>query len=202
MNQKRQPVAEKSNALLTSYNLPPQGVPTEQNNSRLVRTEGWVIHQHELDRPVHDTTHTYPPVSQHNAQWMQGQEKKPTMQPLPTIQESPHSNPHQQPPTSNHLLPSSSQVGPRFEGYVSHPAAAVHVGQENKQFIIQPPDPRSGITTFWFTPTTTNIKLSTSGIRSSQSQVWRVCRSASSRSACQSGNQTFHRPTNILQPSW
>ena len=138
MNQTRQQVAENSSALLTSYNLPPQGGPTEQNNSRLVRTEGWVRRQHEFDRAVHDTTHTYPPVNQHNAQWMQGQEKKPTMQPLPTIQESPNPTPHQQPPT-NHLLPSSSQVGPRFESYVSHPAAAVHVGQENKQFNIQPP---------------------------------------------------------------
>ena len=139
MDQTRQPVAGNSSALLNSNNLLPQGGPMEQNNSRLMRTEGWVIHQHGFDRPVQDTAHAYPPVSQHNAQLMQGQEKKPTMQPLPTIQESPHSGPHQQPPTSNHLLPSSGQVGPRFEGYVNQPATAVHIGQGNKQFITQPP---------------------------------------------------------------
>ena len=138
-----------------------------------MRTEGWIINQHELDRPgtsyekqsyqgdlrsfatpAQDPAHAYLPVSQYNMQLLQGQERKPTLQPLPTIQESPQSSPHQQPPTSNHLPPSSSQVGPRFGEYVNQPATAVHVGQGNKQIITQPtfpsqvglevPGPRSG----------------------------------------------------------
>jgi len=48
----RQPVAGNGSALLNSNNLLPQGGPMDQNNSRLMRTEGWIINQHEFDRPV------------------------------------------------------------------------------------------------------------------------------------------------------
>ena len=84
------------------------------------------MQQHELDRSgtsyedqphqrdprsfitqAQDPAHAYLPVSQYNAQLLQDPERKPTLQLIPTIQESPQFSPQQQPPISNHLPPSS-----------------------------------------------------------------------------------------------
>ena len=110
----------------------------DQSNNRHTRTEGWVMEQHKLDRsgtfyedqphqgdprenkptsfitPAQDPAHAYLLVSQYNAQLLQGPERKTILQLLPTIQESPQFSPQQQPPISNHLPPSSSQVGHNF----------------------------------------------------------------------------------------
>ena len=129
----------------------------DQSSNHHTRTEGWIMHQHELDRsgtsyedqphqrdprsfitPAQDPAHAYLPVSQYNAQLLQVPERKPTLQLLPTIQESPQFSPQQQPPISNHLPPSSSQVGHNFREYVAQPTVIGQVGQGVRQNITQP----------------------------------------------------------------